>query len=73
MKDMTHDQMLAYVGAVADLENWAQELADMQAKRDEMIKHGHDAGLSNTEIAKRMKISRTTVVTVLGADDENGD
>lgn len=69
MKDMTHEQMLAYVEAVKELEDWAAAYGD----RDALIRKAHDAGLSNSEIAKRMKISRTTVIQVLGTDDESED
>lgn len=69
MKGMTHEQMLAYAAMIKRLEDWGAS----NAGRDALIKEAHDHGLSNTEIAKRMGISRTTVIQVLGTDDESED
>lgn len=67
MKDMTHEQMLAYAAMIKRLEEWGSA----NAGRDSLIKEAHALGLSNTEIAKRMDISRTTVIQALGSDDES--
>jgi len=70
MKNMTHDQVIAYAALVKRLEEWAEANAARNAIRDALIREAHEADLSNTEIAARMKISRTTVIQVLGTDDE---
>ena len=66
MKDMSHAELLAYAAMVKRLEDWAATIAG----RDDLIREAHEAGASNTQIAKHMGISRQTVITVLGTDDE---
>jgi DNA-binding NarL/FixJ family response regulator len=67
MKNMSHEQALSYAAAVKLLDDWAETVAD----RDPRIQQAHRAGMSNTEIAHRMKISRGTVIAVLGTDDND--
>jgi DNA-binding NarL/FixJ family response regulator len=67
MEDMTHDEMLALAAAAAELDEWAEVVAD----RDPRIGRAHKAGMSKAEIARRLKIGRGTVGQVLGTDDES--
>lgn len=69
MRDMNHEQAFAYAAMIKRLEEWGSS----NAGRDTLIKEAHDLGLSNTQIAKRMRISRTTVIQALGTDDESED
>jgi len=69
MRDMTHEQMVALTAMIKRLEDWAASYAE----RDSLIREAHDLGLSNSNIARRMGISRTTVIQVLGTDDESED
>lgn len=69
MKDMTQEQLLARIALVKRLEDWAKTVAS----RDALIREAHEAGVSKAEIARRMDISRTTVVMVVGGDDESGE
>lgn len=68
MKNMSPEQMNAYAAMIKRLEEWAQTVAE----RDSLIWEAHRAEVSNSEIAARMKISRTTVIQVLGTEDEEG-
>lgn len=68
MPDMTQEQLAAYAEAVRELEEWAAVNAD----RDARIQRAHKRGISQAEIARRMGISRDTVIRVLGSEDEEG-
>ena len=48
MKDMSHAELLAYAAMVKRLEDWAATIAG----RDDLIREAHEAGASNTQIAK---------------------
>lgn len=67
MKDMTQEQIAAYGTAVAELEDYARTVKD----RDARIWRAHRAGVAKAEIARRMKISRDTVVRVLGSGESD--
>lgn len=69
MRNMSHDQILATAAMVKRLDDWAATVAS----RDALIQDAHAAGLSNTTIAAHMKISRNTVIAVLGTDDESSE
>jgi DNA-binding NarL/FixJ family response regulator len=66
MKNMSHEDLLAYAEAARRLDEWADENTQLQAERDVRIKEAHAAGLPNTEIAKRLGIGRGTVIAVIG-------
>jgi DNA invertase Pin-like site-specific DNA recombinase len=68
MTDRTPEQALAYAAAVAKLKGYADTVSD----RDELIHSAHQSGVPKAEIARRMGISRDTVIRVLGSDDEEG-
>ena len=67
MGDMTHDQMLALAAAAGELDEWAEVVAD----RDARIRRAHAAGMKKAEIARRLKVGRGTVIAVLGSDEED--
>ena len=69
MKDMTPEQLDAYAALVRRLDEYGR----VSAGRDALIHEAHAGGISKAEIARRMDISRTTVVLVLGTDDNEGD
>lgn len=66
MRRMGHEQLVAFAAVVKKLEDWAATVGG----RDALIREGHDAGLSNAQIARSMGLSRNTVIQVLGTDDE---
>jgi predicted DNA-binding protein (UPF0251 family) len=66
---MSHDELLAYAAMVKRLDEWAQTVAS----RDELIREAKAANMSNAQIARHMGISRQTVITVLGTDDESSE
>ena len=68
MTNMSHEQLLARAALVKRLEEWGE----VNAGRDKLIREAHSDGMSNTEIAKRMRINRGTVIAALGPDD-NGE
>ena len=68
MHDMTPNEAHTYAHAVDKLEDWRITVAS----RDTVIREAHEAGVPKAEIARRMKISRDTVIRVLGSDDEEG-
>ena len=72
MRGMTHAQMLAFAAMVKRLEDYAAAVTALAAERDALIHEAHGEGLSNAQIARSLSISRTTVVQVLGTDDEEG-
>jgi predicted DNA-binding protein (UPF0251 family) len=62
---MSHEEALAHAEMIKSLTDYAATVAD----RDNRIRAADAAGMSRTEIASHMKISRTTVIAVLEADD----
>ncbi len=72
MKNMRHEQVLAYAEAVKELEEWPAIREAHNADRDRRIRAAHDLGISQVEVAERMKVGRNTVRAVLGTDD-NGE
>jgi len=73
MKDMTSEQAHAYAEALAELDDWPMAVKAHLGRRDRLIIRAHAAGVSQPKIAKRMKISRNTVLSVLGTDDSGED
>jgi ribosome-binding protein aMBF1 (putative translation factor) len=73
MKNMKHEQVLAYAEAVKELEEWPAIREAHNADRDRRIRAARDLGISQMEIAERMKIGRNTVRAVLGTDDESSE
>ena len=69
MDDMTPAQMQARVDAAAELDQWRLD----RERRDELIHKARQTGMAKAEIARRMRISRDTVIRVLGPDDESED
>ena len=65
MTNMSHEELLARAALVKRLEEWGE----VNAGRDKLIHEAHGERMSNTEIAKRMRINRGTVIAVLGTDD----
>lgn len=66
MKHMSHEELVTYTAMVKRLEDYAKANRD----RDQLIREAYAAGVSKTEIAKRMEISRTTVLAVLGGQEK---
>jgi DNA-binding NarL/FixJ family response regulator len=66
MKNMTPDELHALAEAAQSLDDYRATVDD----RDNRIRNAHAAGMSKTEIADRMKLSRNTVITVIGDDEE---
>lgn len=64
MKNMTPNELRALADAAQSLDDWRATVED----RDNRIRNAHAAGMSKTEIADRMKLSRNTVITVVGDD-----
>jgi hypothetical protein len=62
---MSYEELQAYAAMVKRLDDWAE----VSAQRDSLINEAHEAGIPNMQIAAHMKISRSTVIAVLGADD----
>lgn len=65
MTYMSHEEALAHIEMIKSLDDYAATVAD----RDNRIRAAAAGGMSKAEIASRMKISRTTVISVLEADD----
>jgi hypothetical protein len=67
MSDMTEQELRAQAAVVAELDAFGAAVAG----RDELIQRAHQVRIPKSEIARRMKISRDTVVRVLGTDEED--
>ena len=65
MTYMSHEEAVAHTEMIKSLDDYATTVAD----RDNRIRAAAGAGMSRAEIAARMKISRTTVIAVLEADE----
>lgn len=73
MKNRTHEQVIAYAEAVKELEEWPAIRAAHNDDRDRRIRAARGLGISQVEIAERMKVGRNTVRSVLGTDDESSE
>jgi transcriptional regulator with XRE-family HTH domain len=71
MKNMTQEQLKVYMALVRRLEAWPEESKAVLAKRDALIHEARGLSMTKTEIAERMGISRTTVISVLGDESED--
>jgi DNA-binding NarL/FixJ family response regulator len=69
MTYMDSEQMKARAALIKRLEGWPLKHTAVYAERDKLIKEAAGEGMSNTEIAAHMEISRGTVISVLGAED----
>jgi len=67
MTDMTHNEALALAESIAEMDNYRVITAD----RDSIIRRADAARVPKAAIARRMDISRDTVIRVLGTDGES--
>lgn len=73
MDDMTPAQMQAYADTAAQMEQWKTDRKRRDEQRDELIFKARADGMAKAEIARRLGISRDTVIRVLGPDDKRED
>jgi DNA invertase Pin-like site-specific DNA recombinase len=73
MDDMTPAQMQAYAATAAEMAQWKTDRKRRGEQRDELIFKARAGGMAKAEIARRLGISRDTVIRVLGPDDESED
>ena len=67
MSDMTQDEAIAYAEVIAEMAEYKR----IANGRDNLIRKADGHGVPKAEIARRMDVSRDTVIRILGSDDES--